>query len=58
MSKKDFVLIAGVLAASRDCAAVDPLTLRLLALNFADALADTNVRFDRDRFLNACKVGN
>lgn len=52
MTRKDFELIAAVLRNAplhtQGCAYVDEL-----AEDFADALAETNPRFDRDRFLAA-----
>lgn len=56
MTKKDFELLARAL---RDCR---PLPLHLERMKqhdyvirfMANALATTNPRFDRERFLNAC----
>jgi ribosomal protein L18 len=53
MTAKDFAAIAAVLAAYR----MDPsVGTDALAENMADALARTNPRFDRARFLAACRV--
>ena len=54
MTKKDFELIARILA-SPYCAE-DQIAVRAVAYRFADALATTNPRFDRARFLAACGV--
>ena len=72
MTRKDFELIAEVLAYRR--AAVRMLAedtqrgraaerakidiLQITTYAFADALATTNPRFDRDRFINAATGGN
>jgi hypothetical protein len=50
MTKRDFELIAAVLANLPEMR-VDPDTV---AEEFADALATTNPRFDRTKFLTAC----
>jgi hypothetical protein len=52
MTKKDFVLIAKVVFAEQDF-----VVRSRTAMRFADALATTNPRFDKDRFLNACIDG-
>jgi hypothetical protein len=53
MTKKDYELIAGVLATawwgSND-------QKRHIAYDLADALADTNPLFNKDKFLKACGV--
>ncbi len=48
MSKKHFELIARVL---KDYGLSHP---RILITKMADALAETNPNFDRDRFISAC----
>jgi|HubBroStandDraft_4_1064222.scaffolds.fasta_scaffold2296776_1 hypothetical protein len=50
MTKRDFELIASVI---RDKLAVE--TQLYVAAVFADALAKTNPRFDRPRFILACR---
>jgi hypothetical protein len=59
MTKKDFELIAAALAEARYLVDSEPPisaeTARYrIAGEIADALATTNPRFDRDRFLDAC----
>jgi hypothetical protein len=49
MTRKDFELIAQVLSEVSDL----PYRQQI-AKNFADKLANTNPRFDRERFLAAC----
>lgn len=62
MTRKDYVLIAGVLKAGRDYASAFAAPhARVahydeLATRMADALASTNPRLDRERFLSACGV--
>src|SRR5215471_6612029 len=51
MSKKDFILIAAVIANTRN---IEATSRALYAESFADALATTNPRFDRERFITAC----
>ena len=53
MTKKDYELIASTLRAQEYIAG---LTYETLVKNLATALADTNPRFDRARFLTACGV--
>jgi len=55
MTKKDFKLIAEVLR-KNDYAQESQFSylFESLAESFADALATTNPRFDRERFLAAC----
>lgn len=66
MTQKDFELIAGVLRKTRPSeTAVVGTPNRTQAdaewtntvEQFADALEDTNPRFDRDRFVAACQKG-
>ena len=64
MTKKDFQLIADVVATPNRASQMGngPLAdaharyRRALAEQFADALASTNPRFQRETFLRACKV--
>lgn len=53
MTRKDFQLIADVIATSWHASAE---SRRDMANDFADALENTNDRFDRERFLAACGV--
>ena len=59
MTRKDFELLAGVLnrlnADFNNCGD-DSVSLALVAEELADALAGTNERFDRAKFLKACGV--
>jgi hypothetical protein len=55
MTQKDFVLIAEVirnLTTSDDGTSVE---VAGLVEDFANRLSDTNPKFDRKRFVNACK---
>jgi len=57
MSRKDFQLIAEVirLLPSFECSqAGDVVRYSAIVTRFAEALAGTNPRFDRDRFVAAC----
>ena len=57
MTKKDFELIAAVLAAVSNTAHSNAANaLRDVADEFARVLGRTNPRFDRERFLKACGV--
>ena len=59
MTRKDFELIAGVisqLSADFTNGGEDTVSLSLVAGELADALADTNERFNRETFLKACGV--
>lgn len=59
MTKKDYELIAGVmsrLSADFTNGGEDTVSLRLVAEELADSLADTNPRFNREMFLKACGV--
>jgi hypothetical protein len=51
MSRKDYVLIANVIANTRN---IEQTSRELYAQSFADALAATSERFDRERFIAAC----
>jgi ABC-type branched-subunit amino acid transport system ATPase component len=58
MTRKDFELIAHVLRTSPHLRALDELAAEVrdsLAQEFANALANTNERFDRAKFLKACQ---
>lgn len=50
MTRRDFQLIAGVLAETRN---IEETSRELYAAAFADALKSTNERFDRERFIAA-----
>ncbi len=56
MSRKDFQLIADAIKTlpSFDQNGVDMVRFDALCSRMADALASTNPRFDRDRFVAAC----
>lgn len=55
MQHRHFATIATIISAL-DYAGVDPVDVRAgVAGHFADALARTNTRFDRERFLRACR---
>ena len=59
MTRKDFQLIADVMArlsADFTNGGEDTVSLSLVAEELADALAGTNDRFDRAKFLKACGV--
>jgi len=58
MTRKDYILIAAALANERTPFMVEhhKYALDNIALTLADALATTNPRFDRERFLKACGV--
>jgi len=58
MTKKDFELIAAALANERTPFMVGhhKYAIDNIALTLVDALATTNPRFDRARFLAACGV--
>lgn len=61
MTKKDFILIAKTIRElPEEVSAAPGLFLvvtggrQAVAEAFADALATTNIRFDRDKFITAC----
>ena len=59
MTKKDYEIIAGVmsrLSADFTNGGEDTVSLALVAAELADSLADTNPRFSRELFLDACGV--
>lgn len=59
MTRKDYVLIAEALCVARDIPCGTVLQMHsTIALELASALADTNPRFDRERFLRACGVAS
>lgn len=49
MTRKDFQLIADTIKTSTTSA-----NLERVSIGFANALMETNPRFDRNRFLKAC----
>ena len=53
MTKKDFILIANVIREADMGHAGDDLR-KPLAEDMAGALATTNARFDKERFITAC----
>ena len=57
MTKKDFQLIADVIRALPYWTAEEKKTRKDLTFRFADQLAETNPRFDRDKFIRACWFG-
>jgi hypothetical protein len=59
MNRKDFVAIAAVFAAAQAKVADmrGTYTLDTLAVDMANLFRNENPRFDRDRFLAACKGG-
>ena len=54
MTRKDFQLIADVVA--NPLATVKPEARQCLALDFANALKETNPRFNSSLFVKACLV--
>lgn len=56
MTRKDFETIAAAL--HEQATHNTPATHARYAASMADALASTNGRFDRERFLAACGVGD
>lgn len=54
MTRKDYVIIAAVIASQRDQDPDTKIMLDCMAGLFADALARDNSRFNRTRFLEAC----
>lgn len=61
MTRKDFTLIAEVLAqamVSADAIGLGTGTIAYLIEQFADKLATTNPRFDRDRFIRAASAAS
>lgn len=58
MTKKDYELIAATISGFRPPIYSDDgsgATRRYMAQQFADALATTSPKFDRERFLRACQ---
>ena len=61
MSRKDFVLIAGVLREQMPDPVTHPTSFaewNVICRAMASALRTTNAYFDRERFLNACGVND
>jgi hypothetical protein len=56
MTRKDFELIAGVIKTQREKMHNETETVDEVALAMAEALEDTNPRFNRETFLTACGV--
>jgi hypothetical protein len=56
MTRKDFELIAGTIKAQRGKMHNETETVDEIALAMAEALEDTNDRFNRETFLTACGV--
>ena len=62
MTKKDYILIAEILKLyNASMLAIDykitgHALLREMTMKFAESLAETNPRFDKGRFLEACGV--
>jgi hypothetical protein len=58
MTKRDFILIAGVIRAlaepNTDTCVLEEADQTLVAWRFAEALRATNARFDGEKFLKAC----
>jgi len=54
MTKKDFQLIADVVKKARNTSMITLDEAAILGHMFSDALARTNERFDKARFINAC----
>lgn len=57
MTKKDFQLIADVVCTMPYSTREEWDAKRAMAFRFADRLAETSPRFDRDRFVRACWMG-
>ena len=55
MTKKDFILLAGVLSDVRRNTNTGKKNFSYLVERLSDALQSQNPRFDRDRFAEACK---
>lgn len=61
MTRKDYVLLAAALRRARpDSFSEEPARVQFVTdcMNIATALANTNPRFDRERFLTACGVSS
>ena len=56
MTRKDFQLVADVMAASTVTANLTQTQLEDLAYEFARKLRPTNARFDATRFFRACAI--
>ena len=57
MTRKDFQLIADVLNA-HNTSPMNRLVVKELAVSFAQKLSDTNPRFNKQRFVEACLPNN
>jgi hypothetical protein len=58
MTHKDFIAIAGILAKHRMPGKLGHIYYAPeIECRLADYLASTNPAFDRDRFLQACRIG-
>jgi len=57
MTRKDFQLIADVLKA-HGTSPMNRLVVKELAVSFAQKLSDTNPRFNKQRFVEACLPNN
>jgi hypothetical protein len=53
MQHRHFATIAQII--NNRFGTMSPTSLNIVAEAFADELADTNPRFDRERFLRACR---
>jgi hypothetical protein len=56
MTKKDYILISGIIAGMPDHAATLRTQKASTARTFAEALKRDNPAFDTSRFLAACKL--
>ena len=56
MTKKDFILIANTISELRNFTDLGPGDIDVIAARFALALRAANPRFDRDRFIKACRT--
>lgn len=54
MTKKDFDAIAKVTSHYYHAPGMDKASIKLLTNALADVYAESNPRFDRDRFFQAC----
>lgn len=56
MTRKDYVLLASVIADVRSDPSCDARRRKLIARDIASALEADNPLFDRAKFLEACKL--
>ena len=60
MSRRNYVAVAAIIADEVAAYPTDPIAQTVIR-NFAERMADTfeedNARFDRERFLTACGLG-